>query len=408
MKTGLATISLWAVAVLLVQFPSGGFANTACGDGEHFEAWLTTFKQDAAKQGISPTSIAAASPFLRYERSIIDRDRSQRFFGQDFVTFSSRIVLPYRLTKGAQLIRHHAGLLRRIEREFGVPGPVLVAFWGLESDFGADNGKLPVLRSLVTLAHDCRRSDLFREQLMAALSLIERGDLAPADMLGDWAGELGQLQFLPTLYVNYAVDYDGDGKRDLIGSIPDALASSANYLRDLGWRRGEPWLQEVRVPKNLPWEQADLSIQHPRAQWKRWGVSLANGRPLENDALAASLLLPMGRFGPAFLAYENFKAFQRWNNSLVYATTSAYYATRLAGAPALRRVSSSLPLLNSNEVRELQGLLVRMDLDVGNIDGILGVKTRAAVKILQQRFGLPADSWPTPEFMTRLRSQKGL
>jgi lytic murein transglycosylase len=393
------------IAVLLAGATGAAAAPANCRNTGGFDTWLAAFKQEATAQGISQRAIAAASPQLRYDQGIINRDRGQRFFGQDFITFSGKMLMPYRLQKGAQLLQQHAALFARIEREYGVPGPVIVAFWGLESDFGPGQGKLPVLPSIATLAYDCRRPEMFRPELFAALQLIDRGDLTPGEMVGSWAGELGQLQFLPTLYVKYGVDYDGNGKRDLIRNVPDALGSGGNYLRGLGWRRGEPWLQEVRVPQNLAWEQADLAIQHPRSQWARWGVTLADGRPLPNDELPASVLLPMGRLGPAFLAYENFKIYREWNASLAYATTAAYYAARLAGAPAFHR-GGNIQVLDGNQVRELQQILARQGHDVGNTDGVLGAKTRVAVKAMQKKFGLPADSWPTPELMDRLRGAR--
>jgi lytic murein transglycosylase len=398
----------WAsvMTFLLTSAASAVAAPVSCRNTGSFDGWLAAFKQEAAAQGVSQRAIAAASPLLRFDQGIINRDRGQRFFGQDFITFSGKMLMPYRLQKGAQLIQQHSALFARIEREFGVPAPVLVAFWGLESDFGIGQGKLQVLPSLATLAYDCRRPQMFRAELLAALQLIDRGDLSPSEMIGSWAGELGHFQFLPTLYVKYGLDYSGDGKRDLIRNAPDALASTANYLRGIGWRRGEPWLQEVRVPPNFAWDQADLAIQHPRTQWARWGVTFADGSPLPGDNLPASLLLPVGRFGPAFLAYENFKTYREWNHSLAYATTAAYYAARLAGAPPFSRGSANIAVLDAAKVRELQQILARQGHDVGNIDGILGVKTRVAVKAMQKKFGMPADSWPTPELMERIRAPR--
>jgi len=283
-----------------------------------------------------------------------------------------------------------------------VPAPVIVSFWGLESDFGANMGNYHSLSAIASLAYDCRRSDKFRAQLFDALRLVDRGDLRPEEMIGSWAGELGQTQMMPSEYYQYAVDYDGNGKRDLIGSVPDVLASTANYLVGLGWRRGEPWLTEVRVPANLPWEQADLAIELPRSKWAAYGVTLADGRPLPTDNLPASLLLPMGRFGPAFLVYKNFQVYLQWNNSLVYSTTAAYLATRIAGAPALQK-GTPAPGLAFNEVKELQGLLARAGYDVGAIDGFLGLKSRQAIKATQVKYGFPADSYPTAELLARLR-----
>jgi lytic murein transglycosylase len=228
---------------------------------------------------------------------------------------------------------------------------VIVAFWALETDFGANTGDLPTVQSLATLAWDCRRPEKFRPQLMAALELIQRGDLHPDEMRGAWAGEIGQTQFLPYDYNESAVDFDGDGRRDLRGSIPDVMASSANLLRKHGWQPGQPWMQEVRVPRDMPWEEADIAIQHPRSQWAKWGVKMANGKPVKADAFPASLLLPMGKDGPAFLVYENFTtAYLKWNESLVYSTTASYLATRIAGAPKVSRGNSEVTPLTYQQL----------------------------------------------------------
>jgi lytic murein transglycosylase len=379
-----------------------------CRNTASFERWLEDFKREALSEGVSQRAIAIASPYLRYDQGIINRDRGQRFFGQDFLTFSGKMLPAYRLQQGAQQIQKYAALFQRVEQRFGVPAPVLVAFWGLESDFGstAGMGKLSVLPAITTLAYDCRRPEMFRPELIAALQLIDHGDLMPSEMVGSWAGELGQTQFMPTLYVKYGIDFDGDGKRDLIRNVADVMASTANYLMDVGWKRDEPWLQEVRVPANLAWDQADLSIQHPRSQWARWGVSYADGRALPADNLPASLLLPMGRFGPAFLVYDNFKVYRIWNASLVYATTAAYYATRLAGAPPMRSPAAPIPSLSQEQTKELQILLAQRGYDVGKIDGVLGAQSRTAVKAMQVRYGLPADSWPTTELLARMRTRQ--
>jgi hypothetical protein len=208
---------------------------------------------------------------------------------------------------------------------------------------------------------------------------------------------------MPSEYFQYAVDYDGDGVRNLLRSAPDVLASTANYLVGLGWRRGEPWLTEVRVGANTPWDQADLDIKLPRAKWAAYGVTLADGRTLPADDLPASLLLPMGRFGPAFLVYQNFQVYLQWNNALVYSTTAAYLATRIAGAPPLHRGNPPPPLPFA-DVKAMQVMLARAGYDVGAVDGFLGLKTRQAVKAMQMKYGLPADSYPTAELLTRMRA----
>jgi lytic murein transglycosylase len=379
--------------------------NANCRNTDSFDRWLADFKKEAAAKGISASVISAASPYLVYDQRIINIDRGQRFFTQTFLEFSDKMLAPYRLTQGAAEIKKWQPVFAREEKEFGVPAAVITGFWGLESDFGGGQGKDQALKSLTTLAYDCRRSDMFRGHLFDALRMIERGDLRPEEMVGSWAGELGQTQMMPSEYYRDAVDYDGDGRRNLIRSVPDVIGSTGKYLQYLGWKRGEPWLQEVHAPANLPWQEADLSIQHPRSQWVGWGVTRADGQPLQSGNLPASLLLPMGRFGPAFLAYDNFQVYLKWNQSLMYATTAAYYATRLDGAPAMHR-GSDIPKISFDETRELQEILTRRGYDIGRSDGVLGTKSRVAVREMQIKFGLPADSWPTAELLNKLRTSR--
>jgi lytic murein transglycosylase len=379
-------------------------ANAApCRTGGPYDKWLAELEREAMAQGISQQTIATAAPYLTYDQRIVNIDRGQRVFTQTFLEFSDRMAAAYRIQRGAALIKTHAAIFARIDKEFGVPAPVIVSFWALESDFGANMGNYRTLSAIASLAYDCRRADRFRPQLLDALRLIQRGDLRPADMVGSWAGELGQTQMMPSEYYKYAVDYDGDGTRNLLRSAPDVLGSTANYLVGLGWRRGEPWLTEVRVPASMPWQQADLDVKLPRAKWASYGVTLADGRALPADELTASLLLPMGRFGPAFLVYENFRVYLQWNNALVYSTTAAYLATRIAGAPPLHRGNAPAPL-PFNDIKALQAMLARAGYDVGAIDGFLGLKTRQAVKAMQMKYGLAADSYPTTELLARMRT----
>jgi lytic murein transglycosylase len=376
----------------------------SCHNGASFEKFLSELKQRAMSEGVSQRTIAEASPYLTYDQGIVNRDRGQRVFGQLFTEFAGRMAAPYRMQQGQQHIKTYAAAFARAEKEYGVPPAVIAAFWGLESDFGSNMGNLPVLPSLVSLAYDCRRSERFQNETIAALKVIDRGDLEPDEMIGSWAGELGQTQFLPTHYATYAVDYDGDGRRNLLRSAPDVIGSTANYIANgLKWRRGEPWLEEIRLPVNFPYEQADLTIQQPRSKWITLGVTYPDGRPLPSDDLPASVLLPMGRTGPAFLAYANFAAYTEWNNSLIYSTTAGYLATRIAGAPPMRRPAGAVAQLPFNQIKELQQLLVRAGFDVGKVDGVLGQQSRTAIKAMQMKYGLPADSWPTEELLARMR-----
>jgi lytic murein transglycosylase len=391
--------------VTAIAFASPALAQrgASCHNGMSFPQFLASLEQDAQKAGVSRRAIAEAAPYMVYDQGIVNRDRGQRVFGQLFTQFAGRMASEARRVRGQQLIRQHAQAFARAEKEYGVPAAVITAFWALESDFGAVQGKLPTLRSLVSLAYDCRRAQMFHDETIAALKIIDRGDLTPAEMIGSWAGELGQTQFLPRHYYDYAVDYDGDGRRDLIHSAADVIGSTANYIATgLKWKRGEPWLQEVHVSGNIPWDQADLTIKHPRSQWAAWGVTFADGKPLPNDKLQASLLLPMGRHGPAFLAYENFGAYTEWNNSLIYSTTAAYLATRIAGAAPMRKPSAQVAQLTFEQIKQLQQLLVRAGFDVGKVDGVLGQQTRIAVKTMQVKYGLPADSWPTAELLAKM------
>jgi lytic murein transglycosylase len=379
----------------------------ACHNGASFDRFLADLKQQAAAAGVSQRAIAEAAPYLVYDQGIVNRNRGQRVFGQVFTAFAGRMAAPYRMQQGQAQIKTYAAAFARAEKEYGVPPAVIAAFWGLESDFGANMGNLPTLRSLVSLAYDCRRSERFVGETIAALKIIDRGDLAPDEMIGSWAGELGQTQFLPTHYFNYAVDYGG--RRNLLRSPEDVIGSTANYIANgLKWRRGEPWLQEVRVTatSNFPWDQADLTIQLPRSKWAQLAVSYPDGKPLPNDDMPASLLLPMGRMGPAFLAYANFAAYTEWNNSLIYSTTAGYLATRIAGAPPMQRPAAPVAQLPFNELRELQQLLVRAGFNVGKVDGVMGQQSRSAVKAMQIKYGLPADSWPTAELLARMRGPR--
>jgi lytic murein transglycosylase len=381
-------------------------AHAACASQAEIGRWLQSFKLEAVAQGISPSTVSMALDGLTYDPTVIAKDRGQGVFAQSFLQFSGRMVSANRLSVGSSLLKKYAPTFAQIQQKYGVPGPVLVGFWGLETDFGKVMGNMNTLRSLATLAFDCRRPDEFREQLLDALRVIERGDLTPGEMRGPWAGEVGQFQFVPSVYYKYAVDFDGDGVRNLISNTPDALASAANYLDGLGWKPGQPWLEEVRVAADMPWDQADVTIKKPRSFWAQHGVTYPSGKPIPADNLPAGLLLPMGRNGPAFLTYPNFDVYLEWNKSLVYSTTAAYYATRLAGAPPLSRGNSPVETLSLAEMKELQQLLARRGFDVGKIDGVIGAASRDAIRTMQVKYGLPADGYPSAELLDRLRTTR--
>jgi lytic murein transglycosylase len=273
--------SFLAAALLMTGIMAGGASAATCRDPSGFDKWLGDIRQEAAAQGISPEAVRVGLAGVSFDQSIINKDRGQGVFRQSFEQFAGRMISAGRLRGGANMLKRHAGTLARIEQRFGVPGPVLIAIWGLETDFGAVRPNLPVIRSVASLAFDCRRSEFFEAQLFDALRIVERGDLTPAEMRGQWAGEMGQTQFMPSSYVKYAVDFDGDGRADLLRSPVDVLASTANYLKGHGWVRGADW---------------------------------SPGSP-------------------------NFEAIRGWNKSQVYARTIALYATKLADGDTSSAVS---------------------------------------------------------------------
>ena len=394
--------SMAALAALLLSAVPVQAA-PACVNSGSFEGWLAGFKKDAIAAGVKPGTVSSTLDGMSADMSIISSDRKQGFFSQTFLDFSAKLATPNRVQSGIAKVKQQKAVFDRVEKEYGVPAPVITAFWALESDFGSGMGKKPVLRSLATLAYDCRRGEMFRAELIAALKIIDRGDLRADEMIGSWAGELGQTQFLPAHYLNFAVDYDGDGKRDLLRSNPDIIASTANFIRSLGWKAGEPWMQEVRVPANMAWEQADLAIKLPRSKWAEMGVTTVDGKKLPADAMPSSLILLMGRNGPAFLVYPNFDIYLKWNQSLNYGVTASYLATRIAGAPAMHRGTAQVSSLDGPQIVEMQQLLARKGYKIGEPDGKLGAGTRLAIKQAQLKMGMPADSYPTPEFLGALR-----
>lgn len=373
-------------------------AQTPCGGD--FRAFLGGVAQEARAAGRSQAAIDATLGGARIDRKVLSRDRAQGVFKQDFLTFSKRSVSGYRLKHGAGNMRKYAKTFARAERDYGVPAPVITAFWGLETDYGAVQGDFNTVNALATLAHDCRRPHLFRPQLLAAIEMVEHGDLDPGRTTGAWAGEIGQVQMLPEDIIRHGVDGDGNGHVDLKKSAPDTILTAASFIQSLGWRRGEPWLQEVRLPANLPWERTGLNFDMTAGAWEKLGVRAREGG-IAAPGLPAALLLPQGRKGPAFLAYPNFNVYLQWNQSFVYTTSAAYFATRLGGASRYNQGNPD-PGLNDAQMKQLQRKLAERGHDVGKIDGILGAGTRAATRAAQMQLGLPADGWPTPDLLSRL------
>lgn len=389
MRIGFATAVFLATTTI---------ADAKCGGD--FAGFLGGIKQEAVAKGYPAATVDRFLSAARQDPKVLKADRSQGVFKKSFNDFAKSVISQNRMSNGQKNAQKYASTFKRAQAEYGVPRGVLLAFWALETDYGAVQGDFNTLNSLLTLSHDCRRPDLFRPQIFAALELYQRGDFDPATSKGAWAGEIGMVQMLPEDIIRNGQDGDGDGHINLKTSAPDSLMTGAKMLHGLGWRAGEPWLQEVAVPSNLDWAETGLDSTKSVAEWTKLGVK-PRGGALGNPGLKASILLPMGRKGPAFLAYPNFKVYFEWNQSFVYVTTAAYFATRLEGAPAFT-LGQPDPALSDGNMKSLQQKLAKRGHDVGKIDGILGEKTREAVQKEQTRLGLPADAWPTTALLNAL------
>lgn len=379
-------------------YASGAGASVPCGGD--FAAFRDAMAEHALSQGTDPDLVRRFFDTVRQDPAVLRADRAQGIFQLPFVTFARRLISADRLERGRRNAERFDAIFDRVEAEYGVPRSVLLAFWAFETDFGAVQGDFNTVDALMTLAHDCRRPDLFRPQVFAALELYARGQLDPERTTGAWAGEVGMVQMLPSDILAYGVDGDGDGRISLKTSQADALLSGGKMLAGFGWRPGEPWLQEVTVPKGFDWRLSGLDAPRPAADWVALGLTARSGVIGPAD-LSARLIAPQGRGGPTFLAYPNFDVYFEWNQSFIYVTTAAYFATRLAGAPIFD-AGTPAKGLSEAQMRLLQERLAARGHDVGGIDGILGAKTRAAVQAEQARLGLPADAWPTPALLERL------
>ncbi|MEL7460101.1 MAG: lytic murein transglycosylase [Pseudomonadota bacterium] len=387
--------------IIFTVFGAGSaVAQVAVSCGGSFGQFVQSFEAEAVTRGASPEAARRFFSGVAQDPRTLRADRSQGIFARPFVDFSRRLISQNRLQNGLAQSRKWDSVFTRIEREYGVSRGVLLAFWAFETDFGAVQGDFNTVNSLVTLGHDCRRPELFQPQIFAALELYERGDLDPRRTTGAWAGEIGMVQMLPGDIIESGIDGDGDGKVSLKTSPADALLSGGNMLRSLGWRAGEPWLVEIALRGDFDWSATGLETKRSVADWEAVGVRGRTGA-LPGKSLPASVLLPQGRNGPAFLAYPNFEVYFEWNKSFVYVTTAAYFATRLEGAPVYDAGNPDTGL-SQDQMKQLQQRLEALGHDVGGVDGILGAKTRAAVQVEQARLGLPADAWPTPELLSAL------
>ena len=389
-----------ALSCLIALSLSGAAFAQEVPCGGDFQTFKAGLRDEAVAMGHDAEVARRFLSGARQDSSVLRRDRAQGIFQTPFIEFSRKLISQDRLDRGRQLSQRWDEVFDRIERDYGISRGVLLAFWAFETDYGAFQGDFNTLNALVTLAHDCRRPEIFRPQIFAAMELYERGDFDPATTTGAWAGEIGMVQMLPRDILENGMDGDGDGHVTLKTSAPDALLSGAKMLSELGWRAGEPWLQEVVLPADMDWSQTGLETTMSVAEWERLGVRAREGA-LDDGRLEASILLPQGRGGPSFIAYPNFHVYFEWNQSFTYVMTAAYFASRLEGA-SVYDPGNPDPGLSGEQMLALQRALDAKGYDVGGIDGILGAGTRSAVRDMQARLGLPADGWPTIELLNLL------
>lgn len=370
-----------------------------------FARWLDGVKAEAVGRGVRPTTVDRAFAGITINAKVIDLDRRQPEFTSTFWRYFESAVSKTRVANGRAMLARHRPLLDRVSRDTGVPAEVLVAFWGVETNYGGNTGGFNVIEALATLAHDGRRGAFFREQLITALEILDEGHISPAAMQGSWAGAMGQMQFMPTTFRDHAVDGSGDGRKDIWTSLPDAFASAGAFLSRLGWRAGEGWGRQVRLPAGYDYALSGLEHWRPLTTWAAMGVTRADGGPLRaEDGRIAALLLPAGYRGPAFLVTDNFRIIMRWNNASVYALAVGHLSDRVAGrGPLIGVFDRDQQPLRYGDVEALQGLLNSLGYEAGPPDGLVGPNTRAAIKRFQAARGLPADGFADPALLAHVR-----
>jgi membrane-bound lytic murein transglycosylase B len=376
-------------------------------DPAAFAKWLEGVHQQGLKQGIAESTLRATLDKAEFLPEVIAKDQYQPEFTRPVWQYLDSAVSPARVKRGQEVLSKYQKEAKSAADHYGVPGSIIVAIWGIESNYGSNFGTFQTVDALATLGFQGRRQAWARGQLLDALRIIDRGDIAADRMIGSWAGAMGNTQFLPSSFLKYAVDADGDGRRDIWGSVPDVLASTANFLSQEGWQTGQTWGQEVMLPTGFNYALADSSkTRLESAQWEAMGVrAAAPGTKLDTSIGAAALLLPAGAKGPAFLVGQNFRTILRYNNSTSYALAVGLLSRAIDGFPGL---VSSWPrdtvTLGKDAVRQMQTLLNGQGLDAGEADGLMGPATAQAVRQWQQKVGLPADGFPTMQLLERLKT----
>ncbi len=405
-----ALVAAIGVVFLLAPWQCGVHAREEAATNEvlseqAFLDWLEALRAEARRKGISDNTLRAVLGDIAPVMRVIELDRRQPEFTQTFWTYLRKRVSDERIKRGRAMLAKHRELLNKLYTEYGVPPRYIIAFWGLESNFGDFQGRFRVIEALVTLAYDQRRAHFFRAELLGALQIIEEGHISPDAMMGSWAGAMGHMQFIPSTFNGHAVDYNGDGRKDIWGSLPDAFSSAANFLSNKGWRPGEVWGREVCLPEEFDLMLAKINRKKTLKEWSSFGVRRPNDVALPQANMEGSIVLPQGYKGPAFLVYDNFRAIMRWNRSINYAISVGHLADRIAGLPQIAngRDAEHEPL-SREEAMEMQQLLNQLGFDAGPEDGLPGPRTASAIRIFQKEHSLPPDGYPSPTLLKRLRA----
>ena len=377
-------------------------------DPAEFDAWLASFRQEALARGIAPATLEAALGQVQPIPKVRELDSRQPEFVNPFWNYLDARVNSRQVRLGRDKLWIHRRLLGPIQRRQGVPAALLVALWGQETKFGSHLGGFPIPAALATLAHGSRRAGFFREELLGALRILQEGHIGAKDMKGSWAGAMGQMQFMPSTFINHALDADGDGRKNIWRSLPDALESGAQYLKRLGWRKDELWGREVRLPGHFDHSQAQPGVRKPVSEWAVLGVTTADDKPLPKSDLSGAILLPQGHAGPAFLVYRNFDVVMAWNRSVNYALSVLLMADQIQGLPPPRLGRDvDNRTLSRDQVMEMQHRLRARGFEPGDPDGMPGSRTREAIRAYQQSAGLPADGHASVSLLEQLQAAGG-
>ncbi len=391
--------------VLLVSFGLIlALSSPSYAQDQSFDEWLQDLRAEALSLGISESTLLALNDLEAPLERVLQLDNSQPEFVQTFTRYLSLRITANQISRGQSLIRQHAGLLEEVRQRYGVQPHYLVAFWAVESNYGRSTGGFSVLQALATLAYDPRRSVFFRRELLTALQIIDDGHIVAENMSGSWAGAMGQLQFLPSVFYEYGIDGDNDGRVDIWNSLPDIFHSAANFLNNLGWRGDERWGREVLLPGDFDYSMAGTRTRKPLQEWQDLGIILVDGSPIPVANMNASVVIPAGAAGPAFLGYQNFRATMGYNPSTFYALTVGHLADRYTGAGPIQRMPENETAMSVADVRELQELLNASGFDSGEPDGRVGRQTRAAIRAYQESINLPMDGYASTQILENLRN----